>query len=210
MEKKEGVRKVILVTDGDKIARKALEEAARNIGGRCISASAGNPTPLKGERLIKLIKTAECDPVVVMFDDRGSCEKGWGEKALELVAKDPHLQVMGVLAVASNTEYIDGVGVDISVTKGKEIVEGEVDKYGNLVSKRKIILGDTVDVLNELKDQIPIIVGIGDIGKMDGGDNPEEGAQVTTKALQLIVDHWQSRYGQEIQQAKEENSCQLT
>lgn len=182
--------RVILVTDGDRIARKAVEQAVTNIGGRTISASAGNPTPLTGERLVELIKRAKHDPVVVMVDDRGSCHKGKGEKVLQYVANHPDLEIMGVLAVASNTDMIDGVPVDYAVTKRKEIIEGQVDKSGEQVSGEKIILGDTVDVLNELQERIPIIVGIGDIGKMDGMDNPLKGAQITSKALNLIIEHW--------------------
>lgn len=204
MIEKGSMRRVILVTDGDQIARKAVEEATRNIGGRCISASAGNPTPVSGEKIVKLIKTAKHDPVVVMFDDRGSNAKGRGEKALEFVAKHPEIEVMGVLAVASNTEYIDGAQVDLAVTKSHEVVEGQVDKCGNMVSPEMIILGDTVDVLNELKDRIPIVVGIGDIGKMGGRDNPYGGAQVTTQALNLIIEHWQAEHTTGEVQTKED------
>lgn len=182
--------RVILVTDGDRIARHAVEQAAANIGGRTISASAGNPTPLTGDKLVELIKSAHHDPVVVMVDDRGSCHKGRGEKVLQHVANHPDLEVMGVLAVASNTDMIDGAPVDCAVTKRKEIIEGQVDKAGDQVSGERVVLGDTVDVLNELQDRVPIIVGIGDIGKMDGMDNPLKGAQVTTKALNIIIDHW--------------------
>ncbi|HHW49425.1 MAG TPA: stage V sporulation protein AE, partial [Clostridiaceae bacterium] len=42
-------RKVILVTDGDSVAKEAVEIAASNIGARCISDSAGNPTVLTGQ-----------------------------------------------------------------------------------------------------------------------------------------------------------------
>jgi len=206
MQEKSTRRRVILVTDGDKIAQKAVEEAAGKIGGRCISASAGNPTPLKGEDLVQLIKTAPYDPVVVMFDDRGSSSRGKGEEALAYVAKHPDIEVMGVLAVASNTEFIEGVAVDLAVTNNKEIVEGQVDKEGNVVSSRKIVMGDTVDVINEIKvkTKIPLIVGIGDLGKMEGADNPCCGAQVTTKALQLIVDHWQRQHGDHYSIGKED------
>ncbi|MCL6636019.1 MAG: stage V sporulation protein AE, partial [Peptococcaceae bacterium] len=34
-----GKRKVIIVTDGDRIAKRAVEVAARNVGARCISCS---------------------------------------------------------------------------------------------------------------------------------------------------------------------------
>jgi len=42
-------RKVIIVTDGDIAAKAAVEIAALNIGGECISYSAGNPTVLTGQ-----------------------------------------------------------------------------------------------------------------------------------------------------------------
>ena len=52
-------RKVIIVTDGDDIARKAVEAANRNVGGRTISKSSGNPTLLTANDIIRLIKKAE-------------------------------------------------------------------------------------------------------------------------------------------------------
>lgn len=41
-------RRVILVTDGDHIAKRALQVAAKRIHARVISRSAGIPTPLSG------------------------------------------------------------------------------------------------------------------------------------------------------------------
>jgi len=185
-------RRVILVTDGDRAAQKAVETAARNIGGRCISASGGNPTPINGEKIIELIKQAQHDPVVVMFDDKGSSHEGKGEKALEYVARHPEMEVMGVLAVASNTESAQGAKVDCAVTKNKEVIKGQVDKYGNTVSVNSIIRGDTVDILDNLKGgEVPYVVGVGDIGKMDGNDDPVKGAEITTKALQMIIARWE-------------------
>lgn len=186
-------KKVILVTDGDQIAQQAVEEATRQIGGRCISASAGNPTILTGAQTVKLIQSTPYDPVVVMVDDRGSTEKGKGESVLEYVVKHPDLEVIGVVAVASNTENIDGVTVDCVVTKNKEVLSCQVDKEGNIASHNPLVMGDTVDILNELGSKVPFIVGVGDIGKMDGRDNPETGAQITTKALQLILENWQRK-----------------
>ena len=188
-----GKKKVILITDGDQIARQAVEEATRRIGGRCISASAGNPTRLTGSQTVELIKSTPYDPVVVMVDDRGSGKKGKGEKVLEYVVKHPDLEVMGVVAVASNTESIDGTKVNCTVTREKQVLTCQVDKEGQVISSLPIIMGDTVDVLNELDQEVPFVVGIGDIGKMEGQDNPEEGAQITTKALELILKHWQSK-----------------
>ena len=190
-----GKRKVILITDGDEIARKAVETAVFNVGGRCISASAGNPTPLNGRQLVELIKKAKHEPVVVMVDDRGSNRKGKGEEVLEYVTQHPDIQVIGVLAVASNTESIEGIQVDYAVTKNKEIVKFPVDKYGNPVYDNDALLGDTVDVLNELENFIPVVVGIGDIGKMEGKDSARKGAEITTKALELIINNWEARQG---------------
>ncbi len=188
-----GKKRVILVTDGDRIARQAVEKASGNIGGRCISASAGNPTRLTGSQTVELIKSTPYDPVVVMVDDRGSGKKGKGERVLEYVAKHPDLEVMGVVAVASNTESIDGTKVNCAVTRERQVLTCQVDKKGQVISSLPIIRGDTVDVLNELGQEIPFVVGIGDIGKMDGQDDPEEGARITTKALELVLEHWQSR-----------------
>ena len=50
-------RKVILITDGDEYAKRTVELIAREIGGRCISLSQGNPTTLKGKEIVELIKT---------------------------------------------------------------------------------------------------------------------------------------------------------
>lgn len=179
-------RKVIVVTDGDSIARKTIEIAAKNVGARTISASAGNPTPLTGEQIVKLILQAEHDPVVVMFDDRGHPKKGKGEKALEVVAKHPQIEVIGALAVASNTE-VSGIKCDFAITKEGKIISGAVDKNGTPLVNTKNISGDTVDVLEEL--EIPVIVGIGDIGKMEGKDAYYLGAKITTKALQFILSY---------------------
>lgn len=181
-------RKVIIVTDGDKIARKAVERAVKQVGARCISASAGNPTPLSGEKIVNLIKKATHDPVVVMVDDRGSPQKGSGELALEFVAKHPDVDVLGVIAVASNTILADGTQVEMSITKDKQWINKAVDKEGKpALDGTNIIKGDTVDVLSDL--EIPIVIGIGDIGKMEGKDSWHKGAEITTKALEYIISH---------------------
>lgn len=179
--------KVIIVTDGDSVARKAVEEGAKNIGARCISASAGNPTLLEGEKIVELVHKTPSDPVVVMVDDKGDREKGKGETALEYMLKDKSIEVMGVVAVASNTEGVDGIQVDLSVTKdGKIQYNKAVDKDGK-PKPQKILYGDTVDVLRDY--ELPIIVGIGDPGKMDGKDDCCYGAPIITKALEQILNN---------------------
>jgi stage V sporulation protein AE len=102
-------KRVILVTDGDDVALKAVEEAAKNIGARCISRSAGNPTPVTGDELVKLIKDAKYEPVVVMADDRGNSGTGKGERVIEYILNHPDMDVLGVVAVASNTEDVNGI-----------------------------------------------------------------------------------------------------
>ncbi len=69
-------RRVILITDGDEYARKSLEIVAKEIGGRCLSMSHGNPSMLKGHEIIKLIKKTAHDPVLIMFDDSGFIGEG--------------------------------------------------------------------------------------------------------------------------------------
>ena len=180
-------RRVILITDGDMVALQAVQAAASNVGARCISQSAGNPTRLSGEELVQLVKQAKHDPVVVMLDDRGASGTGRGEQALEVLARHPDIEVLGALAVASNTCGTEGVKVDESVTSTGSVVHAAVDKLGEIKNDAGGRLnGDTVDVLNHLN--IPVVVGIGDIGKMDGADDITAGAPLTTRALREIID----------------------
>jgi stage V sporulation protein AE len=177
-------RQVILVTDGDTVAQQAIEVATTNIGGRCISASAGNPTVLKGVQLIELVKQAAHDPVVVMVDDRGKKGIGAGEEAMRVILGDKSIGVLGVVAVSSNGKDCNGVPVSCSITKDGSIIEGAVDKYGNNIGQRNIC-GDTLSVLTGEKNLV--IVGIGDPGKMDFKDDAEKGAPITTMALQEVI-----------------------
>jgi len=177
-------RKVILVTDGDKMAQKAIEKAANNIGGRCISKSGGNPTPLTGDQIVALIKKAKYDPVIIMVDDIGNPGFGKGEKALGEILLHPEVEVLGVVAVASHTEEVEGVKVNFSIDFNGHIVDNAVDKDGKETSS-KILFGDTVDVINEYS--IPLVVGIGDIGKMKGKDDHLIGSPIITKALRELI-----------------------
>lgn len=184
-EAKKQKRRVILVTDGDGIARKAVETAALRIGGRCISKSAGNPTPMSGRSILDMIRQAPYDPVVVMVDDKGHTGMGKGETVIREIADSQEVEILGAIAVASNTEGVIGVSVDFSITKDGNIIESTVDKYGNKSEGRKI-KGDTVDILGSL--DIPVIVGIGDPGKMGGKDCCDKGAPIITKAMKEIME----------------------
>lgn len=179
-------RKVIIITDGDEIARKTVEIVALKVGGCCISASAGNPTPITGERIVKLIKEATSDPVLVMLDDKGCRNKGQGETALEFIAKNQEVELIGVLAVASNTQFCKGVRIEHSITMNGQIIDRPVNKDGEPEQAGHHILeGDTVSILNSLN--IPIIIGIGDIGKMQGRDRYDWGAKITTQGVKYIL-----------------------
>lgn len=177
-------RKVILVTDGDLVAKAAVETAARNIGARCISSLAGNPTQKTGREIINLIKQTPHDPVVIMVDDRGKIGEGKGETVLIEIATAPDIDVLGIVAVASNSEDEYDVKVNYSITKNGQIVPCSVDKDG-VETKGKILFGDTVGVIDSL--EIPIVIGIGDPGKMGFTDDVLMGTPITTKAFMEIL-----------------------
>lgn len=179
-------RKVILVTDGDMVAKDAIEAAAANIGGRCISSSAGNPTVLTGQELIVKIKEAAHDPVVVMVDDRGTKGEGPGEAAMAAILDSRDLNVLGVVAVSSNGKDCNGLNVSCSVTKDGDVVKNAVNKNGDDTHSDDIC-GDTLSILRSRKGLF--IVGIGDPGKMDYKDEVSRGAPITTKALQIVMEH---------------------
>lgn len=179
-------RRIIVVTDGDKRAQEAVERAGKNLHLRTISASAGNPTPLMGEELLLLIQQAKHDPVLVMVDDCGNPATGYGEQALEYLANHSDIEILGVVAVAANAEEVDGVKVDFSVSRDCKIVDGPVLKDGQPEALGHLYVeGDTVDILNDI--DVPLIVGIGDIGKMDGRDSQATGCAITTRAIQEIL-----------------------
>ena len=178
-------RRIVVLTDGDRIATKVVEKVAQNVGGRAISLSGGNPTQVSGKEIAEAVKSTPFDPVLVMVDDCGSGSKGYGETALEELAKDQEIEILGAIAVASNTADVEGVPVGISVTREGKIVEASVDKDGVPRADSHRIEGDTVDILNRLN--IPIIIGLGDLGKMDNADLVEDGARITTMAVNEIL-----------------------
>lgn len=178
-------RNIILITDGDKKARKAAEVAIKNVGGRCISKSWGNPTKLTGKEIVDLVVTAHHDPVVVMVDDKGDPNYGIGEQAFTDIITDDRVKVLGVVAVASNTEDVLGVEVDFSIDCRGNIVKGGVDKEGEPTNDPRLY-GDTVDMLEAY--DFPVIIGIGDIGKMGGSDDCKIGAPIISKALTEIIE----------------------
>lgn len=179
-------RQVILITDGDEYAKHAIELVAKEIGGRCISQSGGNPSLFTGEEIVKMIKSAPSDPVFVMFDDSGFVGEGRGEQALMYVAKHNDIEVLGVLAVSSNTHDREWAKVDVSIDRNGNLTPYGVDKFGEPDLELQRINGDTVYCLDQL--DVPIIVGIGDIGKMGKVDHYKNGAPITMEAIKLILE----------------------
>lgn len=179
-------RRVIVITDGDRIAQQVVEKVARNVGGRAISLSGGNPTPIDGETVGAAVKEAAYDPVLVMVDDCGDCDQGKGEKVLKHLAEDPEIEILGVVAVASNTGSVKGVPVTASINREGDVVSEPVDKNGCPEPRgNQKVEGDTVDILNQIK--VPVVIGIGDLGKMDDADRVQDGARITTRAVQEIL-----------------------
>ncbi|URZ07185.1 stage V sporulation protein AE [Clostridium felsineum] len=179
--------KIIILTDGDKIAKKAAERVAKNINGRCISISSGNPSKINGEEVIKLIKCAKEDPTIIMVDDRGDIGRGNGEKIIQTIIKSQEVILMGIVAVASNSAG-SGIRVDYSIDKWGNIIKHAVDKYGNEKDNR-IIIGDTINTINP--NDVPVIIGIGDPGKMDGNDDLSKGCPILTAAVKLIINSYE-------------------
>ena len=182
-------KKLILITDGDNMARRAVETAAENLNLGCISRSAfrDKEKPVCYGRLVQYIKEAVNDIVLVMFDDMGNCDTGDGEKSLELIMQNKEFEVIGIIAVASNTCHTKGFIPDFSIDKEGNFYPGPVDKAGyHEKPGHKYLEGDTVDVLNKIKD-LPLVIGIGDLGKMDGADFWAQGSPITTKAIKEIL-----------------------
>ncbi|MCK8825170.1 stage V sporulation protein AE [Fuchsiella alkaliacetigena] len=179
-------QKAILITDGDRTAQNTIETVADKLNLRTISSSAGNPTPCSGEKIIELIKASPAEVVLVMFDDEGDLQQGAGEKALERVLASSEIEVLGVVAVAANSKEVQGIEPDFSITREGERVAEPVDKEGQVEAEGNIYLeGDTVDVINQF--EVPLVVGVGDIGKMDEQDRLEAGAPITTQAIEEIL-----------------------
>jgi stage V sporulation protein AE len=182
----EKYRKVILVTDGDEYALKAVQHVSGKVGGRCISQSQGNPSLLTGKKLVNLILQTPHDPVFVLFDDCGYIGEGAGERALLHVANHKQIEVLGIIAVASNSHQVEWTKVDVCIDRFGELTEFGIDKSGLQEHEIGRINGDTVYCLDKL--DVPIIVGVGDIGKMAGRDDVSKGCPITLKAVEIILE----------------------
>lgn len=186
------MKKVICITDGDAYAFQAVKYVAEKFNASCIEETFANPTTLTGGEIYRLIERAPKQLVLAMFDDSGVIGTGPGEYALLHIAKHPRLKVLGILAVASRTKNREYTKVDVCVDRFGIYTAKGVDKDGFQELEEHRINGDTVYILDQLN--VPIIVGIGDIGKMGGFDDIEKGCPITTKAIALILEknNWNS------------------
>lgn len=179
-------KKVIIITDGDESAVKAVSVAADSLQCYFLSLSKGNPSFVTTDVLIKKVLEAPLEPVIVLFDDAGYPGVGPGEGRMREVTTSPLIQVLGIIAVAAHSDTNDWTKVDVCVDRFGNVTEYGVDKAGIKETEIKRIKGDTVDLLNV--GDVPIIIGIGDVGKMGGFDEPDKGAPITRKAIQLIME----------------------
>lgn len=180
------MKRVILITDGDQYAKEAVKMAGSQLGCETLVCSAGNPTTISGQELVDEILNCERDPVLVMFDDGGFNGVGVGEMTLKFVANHPMIEPLGAIAVASNSDSQEWTHVDVSIDRYGKLTPYGVDKEGFPEMDLGRVFGDTVYSLDEL--HLPIVVGVGDIGKLRGVDDAEHGAPITKKAIELIIE----------------------
>ncbi|MFB4160651.1 stage V sporulation protein AE [Geomicrobium sp. JSM 1781026] len=178
--------KVIFVTDGDAIAVKAVLAATKVLHLGCIILSGGNPSVCTYEDLHKAILHSKHDTTVVMFDDAGTTSVGPGERLMKRLVEEGHIHVLGALAVSSANRSGDWTRVNVSIDRNGNLVSNGVDKEGIEELDDHRVYGDTVYILDQLA--LPIIVGVGDLGKMGGKDHPHHGSPVTQRALHLILE----------------------
>ncbi|MFC0523088.1 stage V sporulation protein AE [Pontibacillus salicampi] len=179
-------KKVIVITDGDEYARKAIDHLATSIGGTCLGHLAANPTTATKEEFLKAIHSAPSEPIYVLFDDAGVPGIGPGEKVLLQMAQEQSISIIGAIAVASHTKFQEWSRFDFAVDGDGELIPFGVDKEGIAELEVGRISGDTVYCLDQL--DIPTIVAIGDIGKMRGKDDVAKGAPITRRAVELILE----------------------
>ncbi|GGD00069.1 stage V sporulation protein AE [Pontibacillus salipaludis] len=179
-------KKVIVITDGDEYARKAIDYLAGEVGGTSLAQYSANPTTASSEEIIKAVNRAKEEPVYVLLDDAGIQGVGPGERVLLDLAKESSITIIGAIAVASHTRYREWSRFTFAIDRKGEIVAQGVDKEGEREMEIGRISGDTVYSLDEL--DIPTVVAIGDIGKMYGQDDLKKGVPITRKAIELILE----------------------
>ncbi|MGI6412433.1 MAG: stage V sporulation protein AE [Syntrophomonadaceae bacterium] len=188
-------RRVIIVTDGDSTAQEAVEIAAHDLNLYMLKLSGKPPSALSEDTVLQLILQAPYEPVVVMVDDNGQKGRGPGENLIEyLINHDDCLNIIGVVAIASNTPVERGIKVDFSVNAKGQVVNAPVDKDGiEEPPKHKLLEGDTVEILKNHPQLL--VIGCGDPGKMNYRDTVSYGAFVTSRCFQEILERSEIPHG---------------
>ncbi len=169
---------VIVVTDGDGKARRAIELAAKKLGMYVVTCSAGSPTRAHPEDVEREIAEADGELIVVMADDGGQVGEGAGERLIKVLSE--HGLLNAVVAAASDTPGVTKIEVKESVTVDGRTTARAVDKAGRK-KRSKMLAGDTAEGAAGL--HVPVI-GIGDPGKV-GVD--KKGARAMERALREAV-----------------------
>ncbi|WP_138416856.1 stage V sporulation protein AE [Aquibacillus sediminis] len=179
-------KKVIVITDGDEYARRTLDFLAKKLGGTCLSYLSDNPTTASPDEVKQAVYRAKQEPVYVLIDDAGIQGAGAGERILVSLDKDPSIEIIGAIAVAAHTKNMEWSRFTFAIDQNGELIPNGVDKQGIPLPEIGRINGDTVYSLDQL--DLPIVIAIGDIGKMRGKDDIKKGAPITRKALEIIME----------------------
>lgn len=180
------MKRVIIITDADEYARKAVLTISKDIGGYCLADFASNPTEIEPTEFINRILSIDQEPIYVLVDDAGIQGIGPGEKVIKALFEHPDITIIGALAVAAHTRHSEWTRIDLAINQDGEFVGTGVDKEGIIELEGPRINGDTVYILDQLS--IPNVIAIGDIGKMHGKDDVEKGSPITKKALRFILE----------------------
>jgi stage V sporulation protein AE len=179
-------KNIIVITDGDEYARKTLDYLANEIGGTCLSYLSDNPTIASPDEVIQAVLKAREEPVYVLIDDAGIPGVGAGEKILIALEDHPSIHILGAIAVAAHTKNMEWSRFTFAIDRNGELTSNGVDKEGVPIPEIGRINGDTVYSLDQL--DLPIVIAIGDIGKMQGKDDLKKGSPITRKAIEMILE----------------------
>ncbi|WP_053219337.1 stage V sporulation protein AE [Virgibacillus senegalensis] len=184
-------KKVIIITDGDEYAKKTIDYLSREIGGTCLSYLSDNPTHVTENQVTEAIMAAEEEPVYVLIDDGGAPGPGAGEKILLALAANEKVQIIGAIAVASHTKNAEWTRFTLAIDQDGELTSYGISKEGIPIPEIGRINGDTIYALDQV--DIPVVVAIGDIGKMQGKDDVKVGSPITRKAIEIILERGGNR-----------------
>ncbi|MDD4571795.1 MAG: stage V sporulation protein AE [Clostridia bacterium] len=176
-------KRVIVVTDGDKTAAAAVRQAAVDLDGTFVETSIGIPTSKDKSAIFAEIAKAEKEPVLVLADDKGWQCEGSGEGLIRQIMFHPVIQLIGIVAVASDTVNGEILHITNSIDNEGNIVAKAVDKNGKTKTD-SFLVGDTLGVICGQKQLL--VLGMGDPGKMCGSDEPKNGSPITAKAIAYI------------------------